>query len=108
MDKEMALEESIKHWEKNARAESLNDIDLSDSACALCSLFHKKGCYGCPVSAHTKQPYCRGTPYGEAAIAKSDWLRTTRQGLEVDEKKKNFHVAAQKEVEFLKSLRKDT
>ena len=104
MKEEMALEESIRHWEENARAETVKDVKISSDDCALCLLFRSKeqDCAGCPVSAFSGKPFCLNTPYINAYYTNRQWEDEPKS----DKRKKNFHAAAQKEVEFLKSLRK--
>ena len=94
MDKrtEEALEKSIKHWQENVN-EDFASVSAECSDCALCDLFWKNECVGCPVFLKTGLEYCDGTPFFEA------WKSLD------DGKEKEFREAAAKEVEFLKSLR---
>lgn len=92
-----ALELSIKHWEENVAVEKIYHARLGISSCALCVKFRTNGlcCFGCPVYEESGEIGCRETPYVEAHIAY------------VNRNLENFKIAAQKEVEFLKSLRED-
>jgi len=67
MDKETlgALKESIKKWEDIVGGEG---VDRGGDNCALCHLFYKKRCVGCPVYLKTGEPDCRNTPYVEWLI----------------------------------------
>ena len=95
-----ALEKSIAHWEENARAERLEDVKTSASDCALCALFRKNSCKGCPVAVRAGMGGCWGSPYIRVAKAETAWS--------VNDTPKNrdtFRAVAQSEVDFLKSLR---
>ena len=92
-----ALELSIKHWEENAAVQNLSDAKVSSRQCALCEKFLDYACVGCPVYGRTGFTVCSTTPYVEAA----------RFYFNGDGDLENFKIAAQKEVEFLKSLRED-
>ena len=98
MDKETreALEASIKHWEENAAVDHLKDVKLGEENCALCRLFIRDSCKGCPIFENdTNQQYCIGTPYYAAHSAR----RGEPPSLGT------FRMAAQEMVDFLKSLR---
>ena len=90
-----ALEASIKHWEENAAASDLEDVTLGTNYCALCQMFHKLCCRGCPVQERTKMSYCIGTPYEDAEEFASPQTFA------------KFLDAARAELEFLKSLREE-
>lgn len=92
-----ALKSSIEHWEANARAESVDDASARDVDCALCAAFDH--CIGCPVAKTTGASGCERTPYHAAYNALRTW-REMRDG----DSRNAFHVAAQAEVAFLKSL----
>src|SRR5512143_3204405 len=60
-----ALKASIAHWQENlAKAKAGERFELGVSECALCGLFAKYYCNGCPVKGKTKIYGCIGTPYG--------------------------------------------
>ena len=64
--KEVALEASIKHWERNATRVSNNEkLLLGPNNCPLCMKYNHfpKVCEGCPVYAETEQKHCEGTDY---------------------------------------------
>lgn len=102
-----ALQASIQHWEHMAkhgygishrahRSLPLPDQEVqsdvpSSNACALCSLFLKRDCDGCPV-AEADHYYCRATPYGLAYEAWEDGNMPA------------FKAAAADEVAFLQGL----
>lgn len=96
----VALEESIAHWRKNAAAVNPEDVKMGASSCALCDLFYDKSCEGCPVVERTKQQLCANTPYHLASYAFGFWRRRDEK-----EDKEIFLDAAQKELDFLISLR---
>ncbi len=92
-----ALKDSIAKWEKNARAECLDNVRMGMLHCPLCKIFNGRGhrgndCEGCPVREHTGVQYCYETPYWDADKA-NDYFQFER-----------FLSAARAEVDFLKSL----
>lgn len=109
-----ALEASIEHWKRNAAAEEPGDVELGPDDCALCQAF-PEDCDSCPVKLKTGQPNCVGSPYGEVAEAWLKWdnglmVRITdaeKYSFIIQNAKEKFQESAQKEVEFLESLRKD-
>jgi hypothetical protein len=96
-----ALNASIAKWERNAEAKSPEDAKLGSEYCPLCHLFangsEKSPCEGCPVKLKTGLGGCEETPYWAADWAHDDWL-------DGDATAEDFHAAARKEVDFLKSL----
>lgn len=97
-----ALEGSIKKWENIAYNGAENQ---GSDDCALCDLYntgHIPICSGCPIKLVAGNPYCIGTPY-------SKWIN---HQLYVH---RNAHTVmcekcvqiAEKEIDFLKSLRDD-
>ena len=104
-----ALENSIKHWEANVRAEHVKDTSASSDDCALCSLFYDKWCVGCPVALHIGDERCRFMEYREAADARRGWhVAIFRHGT-TDSRATTHRTVwrkqAQKMVDFLKRLR---
>jgi len=95
-----ALKESIKKWEKILNEEGK---DKGSDNCALCKLFIKKKCIGCPVYTKTEIRNCGGTPY-------EDWLHHQANNHLYDFLE--FYIIkcpeckriAKRELEFLKSL----
>ena len=87
----IALKESIKKWESRANGE--HTLTCGTHNCPLCRLFHSEhintganlSCKGCPVFEKTAVSCCRGTPYEDYIVNRTD-----------------FH--AQQELEFLRSL----
>ncbi|NTA27451.1 hypothetical protein [Allorhizobium ampelinum] len=92
-----ALEASIRHWEENVAAETVDEIKLGSNFCALCWVFGNRGCNGCPVSERTLCRGCIGSPYHRAIDGKCEWSFSGN--------KQNWLKAAQDELDFLISLR---
>jgi hypothetical protein len=93
-----ALEESIAHWRDIVDGWS---DDMSAGACALCRKFRTQAsCGACPVALKVSADYCANTPYAEVNFYKVLMLGAPSPGNE-----KAFRAAAQKELEFLESLR---
>lgn len=94
-----ALKASIKHWEENVAAEAPDDAKTGPDHCALCSQFYWDGnrCAGCPVAERVGKPTCRNPEYDKAVGAFMSWSKGkgTRE---------EWRAAAQKELDFLKSL----
>jgi len=95
-----ALEKSIAHWERNAAAQTIENIKLGTDHCALCHAYLNNDCQGCPVNARTGQMYCVGSPYNAATMA-SERLEDNP----TPETWEAYRRAAQAELDFLKSLR---
>lgn len=104
-----ALEASIKHWQENVAAEEYLRASLRAEDCALCIKFNshatdensegeKTDCIGCPVMERTGIRYCEGSPYGRASRALANWRLHA-------ENREAFRAAAQRELDFLISLR---
>ena len=89
-----ALEASILHWKGNAAAESLDDVNIKSSACALCQMFPLE-CDGCPIMEKTGMEGCGRSPYHKA------WRYEYSGDLP------NFKKIALEMVTFLESLRDD-
>ena len=85
------LEISIAKWEDLAKGKNMGKYGSIN--CALCYLYDKNDCNGC-VIAEAGYEGCLGTPYEEYYDAYEDADEDTLKAI------------AQKEVEFLKSLRK--
>ena len=100
-----ALKASIRKWEKNAKAETLDEFKTGPSECPLClefnSIFRGSSfahCIGCPVFNATGMTSCMGTPYGEAEEAAEEW------GDDILGAPAAARAAARAEVDFLKGL----
>ena len=94
MTKSEALETSILHWQENAKAETLGEVQVGADACDLCDLYYDNvDCEGCPV-ADAGMPGCVGSPY----MAALDALYSLAS-------REEFRRCAQAEVDFLISLR---
>ena len=104
MDAEVreALEGSIKHWEENVAAETVDDARIDMESCALCGLFWLRNgdCSGCPVEA-AGHDTCEGSPYEVAVLKLEDW---ERRPLNL-EYRAAWQDAAEAERQFLISLR---
>lgn len=103
MTKTEALEASIQHWIENRDAETPGGVSLATKDCALCQMFRKTDCNGCPVKERTGNMRCYGSPYYAADCAAEMWLFNP----DSPEVEAAFRKAAQAEVDFLKSLRKE-
>jgi len=60
-----ALDDSITKWKRNVRVVP-DRMTIGTATCPLCQqFFDNSTCKGCPVSAHTGQFGCCGTPYDD-------------------------------------------
>lgn len=94
------LEASIQHWQRLASGDLSEYPDAEN--CALCHRYAENKdpkCRGCPVAENTGQINCHGTPYYEARRRYRSATCGDSKALE------DFKQAAQKEVDFLISLR---
>lgn len=102
-----ALEASIKHWEENAKAETIDAVSTSADDCALCEKFNaldnQTSCVGCPVFAATGKPFCEGTPFETASLHRRYWYFASSQNYRA--RAAAFRKAARAELAFLESLR---
>lgn len=97
-----ALRESIAHWERNVAAETPEDVRLGAENCACCAAVYdniESDCIGCPIHEKTGKSYCVGTPYEKADVAFFSWLHKN-----TDATRDAWRVAAQAELDFLRSL----
>jgi hypothetical protein len=105
-----ALEKSIKKWEAIVDG---TGCDKGPGNCNLCRLFYlwKNCCEGCPVKEKTKFKYCERTPYQDfqdhidgCKICQDEstekWYPGKAPGCDIGRE------IAQREVDFLKGLRK--
>ena len=95
-----ALRQSIEKWERNAVAETPEDIMVGSDSCPLCQLFWKRRCEGCPVRDRTEETYCDGSPYDDAYFAGARWISAP----ENESLRNEAHAAFRAEVGFLRSL----
>ena len=100
-----ALENSIAHWTQVLAAEDPSEIKLGVSACALCSLFLKRNCLGCPVMGRTRESLCRNTPLQAATDASYPWSIHTYGTPEWYAARDEWREKAQAQLNFLISLR---
>jgi hypothetical protein len=98
------LEESIEKWEAIVAG---NGGDNGIENCSLCKEFWENGCIGCPVFEKTGEYGCAGSPYDE-------WEDHHEYVHDHDPFPNDTKVMcarcieiAEKELEFLKSLRDD-
>lgn len=104
-----ALEKSIEHWEQNLLEEKPSLAMINSKSCALCRKFVFTGtggmvdepCEYCPVMEHTGVADCEGSPYDQASPALMAWLDAP----EDEARRATFREHAQRELDFLKSLR---
>ncbi len=87
-----ALEGSIRKWE-GIVAGTMQDEGRDN--CPLCDLYWSLDCAGCPVKARSGHAFCANTPYFHYARVHNVGM-TDLEG-----------PAAQKELEFLRSLREE-
>ena len=60
----VALNESVKHWDRLANGTSAKNEGTGHRSCALCAIFYIDGaCNGCPVKNATGFNFCEGSPY---------------------------------------------
>ena len=93
---ELALLQSVAHWERMATGKARLGEKPAGEQCALCEKFcwwtsQNRECLGCPVMERTGRPHCRSTPFARAHW-EFYWLP------------ESFPASAKKEVDFLKSL----
>lgn len=98
MEENVLINRSINKWREVRETKNWRS-GLSSSNCALCSAFlngPRRSCVGCPVWRMTGEELCRKTPYEEfqSCFAKNP-----------DEVM--LDSIAKKEIEFLKSLKKE-
>lgn len=108
-----ALDASIKHWEENAKATSVDDASVGASDCALCRKFHavfkrdyhadamEKSCCGCPIEKATGRKFCEETPFTRAETAHKAWFYSEAGG----RAGRAFRIAAHGQLSFLKAIR---
>ena len=89
-----ALKQSIAHWKRLATGKRREGERTGVHDCALCVLFFRTDCAGCPVAQKVNRIGCSNTPYVNANDAYYD------TGLDSPE----FKAAAKVELEFLQSL----
>lgn len=106
MSETEALEQSIKKWEDIVAGEGK---DLGPDNCALCKKYYKMACWGCPVRAHTGETCCEDTPYDNWNTFIEDYHLQEKSINEMPEELRRIAKdLAQKELDFLKKLRKET
>ena len=89
------LELSIEKWQDIVNQKRKNP-NFGERNCALCEEYGKNNCEGCPVYLKTKAIGCANTPY-------EDYYEEYEYG---EKDHKTLAALAQKELEFLKTLRK--
>lgn len=91
-------EKALENWRFNLTLKNEEDLLCGSDDCPFCQ--HYRGglwdasCDGCPVSEHTGQTFCDGSPYEDFAEAKDS-------GCHMDE----LRPLIQAEVDFLTMIR---
>ena len=116
--KEIALNDSIKHWKNNLVATDIKIINVYADACPLCAIYNDtrndeaaEGCKGCPIQKRTGLPECEGTPWVFAENALNKWIdehyrwqRGDSTKKEVEKKRTQFRLGCKAQIKFLESL----
>lgn len=89
-----ALKNSITHWERICDPVTTMEEEIGVRSCALCQLFWRNNCNGCPVTIASGNILCQDTPYYEVQKAYKESGKGSPEYL----------AAAKKELEFLLSL----
>src|SRR3990167_1035253 len=96
-----ALERSIRHHKRLLACKTPAEVDIEGTTCnecALCQLFYRNNCEGCPVKEESGMPYCDATPFEEEIDALVMWEYGTGT-------RDKFRHAVREEIKFLESLR---
>jgi len=88
-----ALRRSISKWYYILKHKDVIHDDDGVRTCALCYLYFRNGCKGCPVNKVTQEIHCEGSPY-----AVMDTYDTT------DPTFKNLEIPIRAEIHFLEEL----
>lgn len=91
---------SISHWERMRDGTQAEGESPDSFSCPLCRAYLKKSmsfCDGCPVKEASGESHCENSPWPMASMA---WLARRRYPAV-------WKQAAQSEIDFLKSLKKD-
>ena len=89
-----ALLLSLDHWIRLRDGKEAKDEDTYGDYCALCKLYHARGCRGCPVAKKTNLTLCQGSP----------WLRARDAWNNRDTEPMVWRNASDEMVRFLQSL----
>jgi hypothetical protein len=92
-----ALDLSIKKWEDILAG---TESDEGSDNCALCYLFVREACIGCPVREYTGYKFCDESPYDEWRDLECDTIYNTNGNID-----KEAVNAAYNEAQFLKMLK---
>ncbi len=98
---EEALDRSIQHWQDNVDADHPNGTSVAAEACALCAMFWKRDCIGCPVFKATGEYLCKESPYFAAADACESWAQKPL----VRNRRRIWRQRARAMLRFLKALK---
>lgn len=104
------LEESIEHWKRLVSGNRNKYEEFGSNDCALCQAYlnwNKPGtqiCAGCPVMEATGQTLCHGSPFDIIRDLDMEWRNGNHNEDEELMDTPDFKEAAQKELDFLKSL----
>lgn len=89
----IALNDSVRHWNRLATGKSMVNESTGHNDCALCHMFYKENtCNGCPISNFTGFNHCGASPYKSL---------TSFNG---DKNNPKFKAAATKFRDWLKQL----
>ena len=94
-----AIDKSINKWKQ---IKDGTEFDKGRKNCALCQKY--TNCKGCPVKEFSGEPACEGTPYLNWCNHASSYHRNDINYLSV--LCKTCEELAQKEIDFLKRIRK--
>ena len=112
----VALDACIEKWKLNLLAMAPDQAHIYKDTCALCTIYYNTEppyCKGCPVAERSGYYGCTGTPWMECRSTYLDWKNYYISALtsgrsddpHVDRYRGLFRAAAQKEIDFLESLR---
>jgi len=99
-----ALENSIRKW---SRIVNGTGFDNGIVNCSLCKIYHGIDCRGCPVMKKTKKSGCVKTPYDTWINHQENYHRHFFFPVEIHGECRTCKSLAKRELEFLKSLRKE-
>ena len=95
----VAVKGSIAHWKRIVAGE---EAENGITNCALCEMFYRGGCDGCPVFMKTGQIECGGTPYLKWTVIQRE--ESPGYFMDLGVRTPREKAAARAELRFLKSL----
>lgn len=97
----LAIEDSIKHWERMRDGREQGKESPRGTHCALCRVYAVSDpddiCNGCPIAHVSGKICCGNTPWGTAS---SLFLERNKD----DHSRKAWHAAADNEIKFLRQV----